>query len=83
MCLNVNANGWGSGEGTHVSVSVYLMVFVYLMQGEYDDNLLWPFRGAITFRLVNQRADEGHVEHTVDFDGNVSDDAAGRVTDGE
>ena len=53
MRLRVDANGTGSGEGTHVSV------FVQLIEGEYDDNLPWPFRGAITFQLVNRRAYEG------------------------
>ena len=42
MCINVNANGSGSGAGTYVSV------FVYLMRGEYDSRLVWPFRGYIT-----------------------------------
>ena len=48
-----------SGEGTHVSV------YVHLMQGRYDDRLVWPFRGDVTFSLVNQGMDKGHVEKTV------------------
>ena len=76
MCLGVYANGWGVGESTHVSV------FIYLMQGEYDDQLKWPFRGDITIQLLNQSRDEGHWEKTVRFtmtDDIVSDEAAGRV----
>ena len=61
MCLYVDANGVGDGAGTHVSV------FVYLMRGEYDDRLVWPFRGAITIQLVNQISDWEHHEHTVFF----------------
>ena len=49
MCLNIDANGWGSGEGTHVSV------FVYMMKGEFDSHLKWPFKGMITVELVNQK----------------------------
>ena len=45
MCLNVCANGEGDGKGTHVSV------FVYLMRGEFDDDLKWPFSGEITVQL--------------------------------
>ena len=45
MCLNVDANGWGTGKGTHVSV------YVYLMRGEFDDLLKWPFRGEVTIQL--------------------------------
>ena len=77
MCLIVNANGRLDGAGTHVSV------FVNLMRGEYDGNLHWPFRGDVAFRLVNHRADEGHVEETVCFDDKVPDRIAGRVMEGE
>ena len=37
MCLSIDANGIGCGEGTHLSV------FMYLMRGEFDDQLKWPF----------------------------------------
>ena len=47
MCLNVYANGNGDGEGSHVSV------FLYMMKGEYDDSLKWPFLGDITIQLLN------------------------------
>ena len=76
MCLRVDANGWGHGSGTHVSAANYLL------RGEYDDNLLWPFRGEITFQLINRRADEGHVEGTILFDDSTDSDAC-RVMEGE
>ena len=62
MCLRVHANGVGVDTGTHVSV------FVHLMRGEYDNDLLWPFRGWIIFELVNRRADTRHVSCTADYD---------------
>ena len=77
MCLRVDANGDGSGADTHMSV------FVYLMRGEYDDNLVWPFRGDVTFHLVNRNVDEGHVEGTIPFYVSISDEVAGRVMEGE
>ena len=77
MCLRVDANGWGDGTGTHVSAANYLM------RGEYDDDLLWPFRGEITFQLINRRADEGHVEYTTPFNDSVPDKVACRVMEGE
>ena len=46
---------------------------VHLMQGRYDDHLVWPFRGDITFSLVNQGMDKGHVEKTVPFDDSAPD----------
>ena len=73
MCLCVYANGHGSSEATHVLVSINLM------QGEYDDQLKWPFHGDITIQLLNQSRDEGHREKTVHFDDRASDDVAGRV----
>ena len=57
MCLNVDANGYGIGANSHVSV------FVYMMKGEYDDDLKWPFRGDITIQLLNQMRDDDH-HHT-------------------
>ena len=49
MCLASFANGWGNGEGTHVGVAVYMM------KGEFDSHLKWPFKGEITVELVNQK----------------------------
>ena len=48
----MTANGQGSGKGTHTSVAVYLM------KGEFDDQLEWPFRGDITIQLLNQQGDK-------------------------
>ena len=49
MCFNIDANGWDTGKGTHVSVTVYMM------KGEFDSHLKWPFKGEITVELVNQK----------------------------
>ena len=59
MCATVDANGKGDGEGTHVSV------FVYLMKGDNDDSLTWPFTGTVTFELLNQMVDKNHHKKTV------------------
>ena len=75
MCLRVDANGAGNGAGTHVSV------YVFLMRGEHDKKLKWPFQGDITIQLLNQKRNQEHVEHTIHFDG--KDRAANRVTSGE
>ena len=49
MCIRVDANGQGNGKGTHVGL------FVYMMKGEFDSHLKWPFKGEITVELVNQK----------------------------
>ena len=58
--IRVDANGGAGGKGTHVSV------YVYLLKGEYDDILTWPFKCDITIQLLNWREDKGHVEKTID-----------------
>ena len=80
MCIRVGAaNGNGDGAGTHVSL------YVYLMRGEYDSRLVWPFRGDITIQLVNHNNDHNHHERTVYFtsDAAVASGASNRVTSGE
>ena len=59
MCLRVTANGQGSGKGTHITVAVYLM------KGEFDDQLEWPFRGNITIQLLSQQGDGEHYTRTI------------------
>ena len=58
--LLVYANGSGSGIGTHVSV------FVFLMKGEYDEQLQWPFNATINVQLLNWSHDSDHIEDTID-----------------
>ena len=78
MCLRVEANGNGDGKGTHVSV------FVYLMRGDNDDNLKWPFKGTIKVSLLNQLEDgQHHTEQVWSPSSNVPEDTSGRVTEGE
>ena len=54
MCLNVNANGYDDGKGTHVSV------YFFVMRGEHDDQLQWPFEVDVIMELLNWREDKGH-----------------------
>ena len=77
LMLRVDANGSGSGKGTHVSV------YVYLMKGENDDILTWPFKCDITIRLINWREDKGHVEKTVPFNVSTDIESRKRVMEGD
>ena len=61
MCIKVAPSGSGDGKGTHLSV------YCHLMQGPFDDNLLWPFQGALTIQLLNQLENTNHHTHTIDF----------------
>ena len=74
MCLNVDANGFAEGKGTHVSV------FVYLMQGEFDNELNWPFKGTVTVQMLNPGGAEANPHYTmICFDQNSQKNVAGRV----
>ena len=78
MCLRVDANGNGDGQGTHVSV------FVYLMQGDNDDNLKWPFKGTIKVSLLNQLEDgQHHTKEVWSLSHTVCKNADRRVIEGE
>ena len=78
MCLNVDANGHDGVKGTHVSM------YVYLMRGDNDDNLKWPFKGTIKVSLLNQLENGQH--HTMEpwsLSDNVPKECSRRVTEGE
>ena len=73
MCLKVTANGWGSGKGTHVGLAGYLM------KGEFDSHLQWPFKGEITVELVNQKeGGKNSINRIPDLE-----EVCERVTEGE
>lgn len=74
MCLRVDANGWGNGKGTHVSVHIYLM------RGEFDEHLKWPFMGEITVQLMGQNR---HHSVVVTFTENTPAAYSSRVTEQE
>ncbi len=75
MCIRVYANGYDEAKGTHITV------FAYLMKGENDDSLSWPFTGTVTIELLNQLEDDNHCKTTLTYlaEAGVSQ----RVVDGE
>ena len=77
MCLSVMVNGINEGYGTHISV------YNYVVRGEFDSQLKWPFRGTFTIQLVNQLKDEGHHTRTISYADMTPDMSAAQVTDGE
>ena len=61
-----------------------ILVCVYLMRGEYDGRLMWPFTGCVTIQLVNQIRDQDHMQVTVKFnDKSTYISSCSRVTSGE
>ena len=57
-------------------------VTVHLVRGEFDDHLKWPFRGSLTFMLLDQEGD-GHIVKVVPFNDTVPDKVAERAVTGE
>ena len=76
MCLNISANGWANGKGTHVGVTVYIM------RGEFDDHLQWPFKGVVKVQLINQREGGKHIEKEVVSERDKCEDTLRRVIEG-
>lgn len=76
MCLAVVTNRHYCCGNRHISV------FAYLMAGENDDRLEWPFNGAITVSLLNQRDNHSHYTETITFGGYCERDHCLRVTSG-
>ena len=54
LCLAVYANGYGDGKDSHLSI------FAYIMKGQHDDHLQWPFTGTIIIELLNWVEDKEH-----------------------
>ena len=75
MCLCVWPNGFGRGKGTHLGVTVHLM------RGEFDGHLKWPFRGSITYILLDQEGgkDRKDIVDVVYFDDTIPDEYITRV----
>jgi len=74
MCLHVDAGGNGRVKGTHLSV------FLYLMKGPHDGELIWPLRGKFEIKLLNQISDSKHHSWTLTFSDYIT---IKRVTEGE
>ena len=54
MCLQIYCNGDDRGKGK------WLSIFAYILKGEYDDYLLWPFCGSITIEIRNLLRNQHH-----------------------
>ena len=75
LYLKVCANGAASVKGTHISS------YVYLMRGDFDDTLTWPFEGHITVQLLNQLEDRNHCTNVFKFACGRDPKKSSRVTE--
>ena len=78
MCLSVYPNGDGIRKGIHVSV------FVYLMKGDNDENLKFPFERHVVISLLNQLDNQNHRTRELwSPEKNIPEASSARVTTGE
>ena len=77
ICIRVDANGFACYEGK------YLSVYSFLVRGDFDNDVQWPYQGTLTIQLLNQLEDANH--HTETLSATYSNDFVGlqRVTSGE
>ena len=71
MVLNVHPYGSQGGFGTHLSV------YIYIIKGEHDHQLKWPFLGEVTITIVDQRL-ERHTTMPMSITRELSDLSARR-----
>ena len=57
----IRVNGWDHGGR-----GKYMSLYLFLMRGEYDSELEWPFKGVVTIQLVNTEREDGHIKITLD-----------------
>jgi len=76
MCIGVLANG---AYGKPNFIDSNLKVGAYLMKGEFDDRLSWPFRGHVHIQLRNQLDDSNHLVDAVCFNETNDPDVCARV----
>ena len=60
--LKVDAYGSGQGHGTHLSV------YINILESRHSHELSWPFQGEIMVELLNQLADQGHIQQAIAFE---------------
>ena len=60
------------------ATDTYISMFLYLMKGENDDRLQWPFQGTVTILLLNHNSDQYAHRRKVKFSG--TEISAQRVT---
>ena len=76
MCLKVYSAGDRAGnKGTHMSA------YGFLLKGEYDDSLSWPFYADVVIDILNWRGDHSHHRKVLQFDDDSCANACARVYD--
>ena len=62
---DVYPDGLNDGKGTHLSL------YVGILQGEYDDQLKWPFNGVVTIEMFNWWTNKWDYSRSISLDDSV------------
>ena len=57
--LQLDPNGCSTGKGTHLSI------YFFIMRGENDATLEWPFQKKVCFRLIDQQETDASKQNIV------------------
>ena len=79
MCIRVYPYGYDECEGTH------LCAVTFLMNGDNDNRLQFPFRGSITLQILNHvsNGEDGNYERTFEYNDKTDDIMCKRVPESE
>ena len=58
-----------------IHITACVLVNLYLLQGEYDTQLKWPFEGNATITLLNEQKNDAHQKVAKTYVGNKSTNA--------
>ena len=59
--LQLDPNGCSSGKGTHLSI------YIFIMRGENDATLEWPFQKKVYFRVIDQQETDASKQNIFRF----------------
>ena len=62
MRVDIFVNGFNQGRGSHLSL------YIFLLRGEYDDALQWPFKGRVVVEMYNSKMSKWIEYKYLDFD---------------
>ena len=54
-------------------------MYAYLLKGDHDDTIRWPFTGDIVIEILNWKGDHSHHRKVLQFDDDSTDDSRNRV----
>ena len=77
MCLKVYTNGRNEAVNTHLSV------YIRVLQGDFDYQLMWPFRGTVYINVMDANGEDEPHNDEIKFDGEAIPGSEPQVKKGD